>query len=206
MNVPDGLQAGIGVFCYLLGCVCTGYYLVRWRTGKDIRDSGSGAAGATNVGRVLGAPGFLITLLGDAAKGAAAVGGALAVGSREAGAVAMLAVTCGHIWPVQLGWRGGRGVGPALGSLLVFDALLALVLLGTFLVAMAVLKARVASGLLAIALAPLAAWLMQRPFSHLLAIGLLTLLLLLAHGRKLRRGELLVQAGPAEEKIGTGAG
>lgn len=59
---------------YALGCLATGYYWVRWQTGQDIRRLGSGGVGARNVGRVLGPWGFTITLLGDAAKGALAVG------------------------------------------------------------------------------------------------------------------------------------
>ena len=50
-------------------CFTTGYYLVRWRLGQDVREIGSGNVGAKNVGRMLGTYGFVITLLGDFAKG-----------------------------------------------------------------------------------------------------------------------------------------
>ena len=58
---------------YVLGCFATGYYLVRARTGKDLRTIESGSIGARNAGRVLGKTGFAITLLGDFGKGALAV-------------------------------------------------------------------------------------------------------------------------------------
>ena len=58
---------------YFIGCFTTGYYLVRLRTGKDIREMGSGSAGARNVGRFLGKSGFFLTMLGDFIKGALAV-------------------------------------------------------------------------------------------------------------------------------------
>src|ERR1700691_1629571 len=58
---------------YLIGCFTTGYYLVRWRTGGDIREMGSGSAGARNVGRVLGKLGFFVTVTGDFLKGILAV-------------------------------------------------------------------------------------------------------------------------------------
>ena len=58
---------------YLLGCFATGYYLVRARTGRDIREIESGSTGTSNVGRVLGKSGYLLTVLGDMAKGALAV-------------------------------------------------------------------------------------------------------------------------------------
>src|SRR5262245_37550080 len=64
---------GVVVSAYLIGCFTTGYYLVRWRCGKDVRETGSGNAGARNVGRLLGSSGFLLTLFGDYAKGALAV-------------------------------------------------------------------------------------------------------------------------------------
>src|SRR6266700_3220802 len=54
---------------YSLGCFTSGYYLVRWRTGDDIRLLGSGSVGATNVSRVLGKPGFVLTVLCDFFKG-----------------------------------------------------------------------------------------------------------------------------------------
>jgi len=53
---------------YVLGCISTGYYLVRFRTGHDIRTLHSGSTGARNVGRVLGRTGFIVTLAGDLAK------------------------------------------------------------------------------------------------------------------------------------------
>jgi glycerol-3-phosphate acyltransferase PlsY len=107
---------------YILGCFSTGYYLVRLRAKQDIRQSGSGSAGGTNVGRLLGRGGFALTMAGDTVKGAAAMGLALWLGVAEwAVALVMLAVVAGHIFPAQLGFRGGRGLSPALGCLLVYD-------------------------------------------------------------------------------------
>src|SRR6266446_6101426 len=63
----------VALGAYLLGCFTTGYYLVRLRTGRDIRELGSGSVGAKNVGRFLGWTGFGVALLGDFSKGAFAV-------------------------------------------------------------------------------------------------------------------------------------
>src|ERR1017187_8659729 len=112
---------------YLLGCFATGYYLVRARTGKDIREIESGSTGARNVGRVLGKPGFVLTVFGDFGKGALAVWGAWEwTNNHHLAAVAMLAVIAGQIWPAQLRFRGGQGVAASLGALLVFDYRMAL--------------------------------------------------------------------------------
>ncbi len=69
-SVDWGKGIGVVLGSYVLGCFTTGYYLVRWRTGQDLRGLGSGSVGAKNAGRVLGAMGFLLTLTGDLAKGA----------------------------------------------------------------------------------------------------------------------------------------
>jgi glycerol-3-phosphate acyltransferase PlsY len=65
--------AGVGL-AHALGCLCAGHYLVRWRTGRDVRGTGSGSAGARNAGRLLG-PGAFVPVLGlDLLKGVTAVG------------------------------------------------------------------------------------------------------------------------------------
>jgi glycerol-3-phosphate acyltransferase PlsY len=102
---------------YALGGVSPGWLLVRRAGGGDIRQHGSGATGATNVGRVLGARGFIFVLLLDAIKGAAAVYGVRHLsGGAPWAALALPAVIAGHIWPVWLGFRGGRGGAALLGG------------------------------------------------------------------------------------------
>lgn len=107
---------------YMIGCFSTGYYLTRFWTGADIRKTGSGATGARNVGRLLGRIGFVITFLGDLAKGLVAVWLA-SVLTRQHWVItaSLLAVVIGHIWPVQLGFNGGKGIATAFGGGLFFD-------------------------------------------------------------------------------------
>jgi glycerol-3-phosphate acyltransferase PlsY len=105
---------------YVLGCIATGYYLVRWRRGQDLRTVGSGATGGRNVGRVLGPVGFLATAGVDLAKSVAAVAIPIWLGwGSVAVAAAMIGVTAGHVWPAQLGFRGGKGIAPFVGTMLV---------------------------------------------------------------------------------------
>src|SRR5262249_21199289 len=72
-SVPYGRELLVILADYVLGCFTSGYYLVRGRTGEDIRLLGSGSVGATNVSRVLGLPGFCLTVSCDLAKGMLAV-------------------------------------------------------------------------------------------------------------------------------------
>src|SRR5213082_212511 len=121
-SVPYAKETLVMLLGYALGCFTSGYYLVRWRTGDDIRWLGSGSVGATNVGRVLGRPGFFLTVLCDFFKGLFAVWLARYFQLNPTGTVlAMVAVAIGHIWPAQLWFHGGKGVATSLGALLMFD-------------------------------------------------------------------------------------
>jgi acyl phosphate:glycerol-3-phosphate acyltransferase len=110
-------QVTLLLLAYGLGCLNAGYYLLRWRDGRDIRQLGSGNAGARNVGRVLGRQGFALVFVLDAAKGVLAVTAA-PHWAPEVAALCALLVTLGHVYPVQLNWRGGKGVATAIGALL----------------------------------------------------------------------------------------
>ena len=167
---------------YVLGCLSVGYYLVRFRTGQDIRGLGSGSAGSSNVARVLGAPGFVITLVADVAKGASAAWAAFYFGLTLWGVMlVMIAVVMGQIWPVQLGFRGGKGVATALGAVLVFDyRLVILVLLLTGLI-LAVARQRTVSGLVAVAFFPGVAAIMGHSQTGVIGVSALALLILFAH-------------------------
>lgn len=140
---------------YLLGYVCVGYYLVRFRTGQDVRKLGSGSVGARNVRRVLGPWGFAATLLGDAAKGALAVWLARHFASdHRIEMLALGAAVAGHIWPAQLQFKGGKGLATAFGALLVFDIVSAVAYWALAGAAHLALRSSVLAGLLAVTLMP----------------------------------------------------
>ena len=172
---------------YVLGCFTAGYYLVRWRTGEDIRLTGSGSVGATNVGRLLGRPGFMLTVLLDFSKGVFAVW--LADYFRlkpEPMMMTMLAVAAGHIWPMQLWFRGGKGVATSLGAILVFDYVIALVYAGLFLALFGLMRNFVLAGLLAFAITPLALFLAGFPLTSVFGLSALAVLILIAHRKNVR--------------------
>lgn len=120
---------------YLLGSIPSGYLAGRWLAGLDIRREGSGSTGATNVLRVVGKGPALAVFLVDVLKGAAAVLLAktfldpFGVGVVLAG----LAALAGHIWPVWLGWKGGKAVATGLGMLLGLTWPVGLACFGIFL-------------------------------------------------------------------------
>ena len=124
-----GLIAVIG---YLLGSINVAIVYIRRRYRADIRDEGSGNAGATNVARVHGLGAGLLTLGTDMLKAAAAGW----IGWRLAGetglAVACAASFTGHCWPEYFGFRGGKGVSVAACIALLFDWRFFLMLLALF--------------------------------------------------------------------------
>ena len=104
---------------YLLGAIPCGYLAGRWLKGIDLRDCGSGSTGATNVLRNVGKGPALLVFLLDVCKGALAVLLAKSVGLNDwVQVLAGLAALAGHIWPVWLGWKGGKAVATGLGMFL----------------------------------------------------------------------------------------
>ena len=109
------------VLGYLLGSIPFGFLIARARQGRDIRSTGSGNIGAANVARVVGFGAGALTLLLDAAKGYLAVWVAAGLTSESATwmVLAALAAIAGHVFPVWLGFRGGRGVATGVGVFLL---------------------------------------------------------------------------------------
>ena len=111
----------IAVCAYLLGSLSFAIIVSKVTLGKDIRNYGSGNAGLTNAYRTMGAGKTLFVLLGDIAKGAAAI----TIGAVLAGPVGKLVagifVILGHMFPVYFGFRGGKGVVTAAAMMLMLD-------------------------------------------------------------------------------------
>jgi glycerol-3-phosphate acyltransferase PlsY len=107
---------------YLIGAIPTGVILTRLVAGQDIRNSGSGNIGATNVYRVAGRKMGVITLIGDCLKGVIPVQAATSFGfSPQIVALVALITFLGHCYPIYLGFKGGKGVATALGIFLVIS-------------------------------------------------------------------------------------
>ena len=167
---------------YALGSISTGYYLVRLRTGQDIRLLGSGSTGSRNVARSLGLAASATTLAGDAAKGVLAAGTAVLLGLETWATMLVIgAVVAGHIWPPQLRFRGGKGLATVMGAVLVFDYILVLIAYSVAAVTLALSRRLTPSGLVAVALTPPFAFLIERPQAEFVGLSLLAALILFSH-------------------------
>lgn len=122
------------VLSYLIGAIPTGVVLTRMMGGEDVRKSGSGNIGATNVYRVAGRTMGILTLVGDCLKGVLPVVVASNYFELGASQIALVALAAflGHCYPVYLGFKGGKGVATALGIFLVLSPLSVLGVLGIF--------------------------------------------------------------------------
>ena len=173
---------------YALGSVSTGYYLVQIRTGKDIRRLGSGSTGSRNVARLMGPPAFVATLAGDAAKGALAAWAALLLGLEPWGVLLVIfAVVAGHIWPIQLGFQGGRGLATVIGAVVVLDYWLVLAAFLVVAITLTISKNFTLSGLVAVALTPGIAVMIGHSYTNMTGLALVAALILFAHRENIRR-------------------
>jgi glycerol-3-phosphate acyltransferase PlsY len=183
---------------YLLGSVPTGYLLVKLFRHEDIRAIGSGNIGATNVlrsgGKGLGAATFVL----DALKGAAAVwlGALLAsillpsLPFRDAQALAAVSAVVGHMFPVWLHFRGGKGVATGFGVFLVAAPLAALSSIALFTLVLLITRYVSLASILGAASFPMFAWLLVRgdkPAPYIAAQVVVALLIILKHHQNIRR-------------------
>jgi glycerol-3-phosphate acyltransferase PlsY len=188
---------------YLLGSLSFAVILVRVFRGKDVREEGSGNAGATNVLRTSGKLLAISTLLLDALKGTAAVllMRALSPDPRWEGIAAVFALL-GHVFPLYFGFRGGKGVATAVGAFVVLAPLAVAALFGVFALVVAVTRYVSLGSIATACLLPLSVSLLARKDPPtIVASAVATAILLVTHRSNIRR----LVAG-TERKVGTKRG
>lgn len=186
----------VAVLAYLLGSVPFGIVITRALGLGDLRKIGSGNIGATNVLRTGNKGAALATLLLDAGKGGIAVLIARAMVGEDAAQLAALASFLGHLFPVWLGFKGGKGVATFLGTLLALAWPVGLAVCATWLVTALLTRISSLSALVAAASASL--WLFVFNHGQMLFLAvILTLLVYVRHWANLER----IKAG-TEPKIG----
>ena len=190
------------IVAYLIGSIPFGYLIVRLSGGGDVRQTGSGGTGATNVSRRAGKAAGILTLVLDAMKGAIAVvvarmmlgAGGASVNAKWWVAAAAIATIAGHIFPVWLALRGGKGVATAVGVFFMI-APFALLCAGlVFLIVAALTRYVSLASLAAAVLIPFFLWLQKwliqpaadiRPPLTAAVVG--ALLIIFAHRRNIAR-------------------
>ncbi len=191
ITTPIAVLALTALAGYLLGSVPFGMVWARVFGLGDIREIGSGNIGATNVLRTGNRLAAFLTLVGDIGKGAFAVLVARGLLGEDAAQAAGLGAYLGHLYPVYIGFKGGKGVATWLGTLAALAWPVGLAAAATWLVTAALFRISSLAGLTAAALGPVWALVLGRPEALLIAI-LLGALIFVRHReniRRLRRGE-----------------
>jgi glycerol-3-phosphate acyltransferase PlsY len=169
-----------------LGSIPFGLVLTRLAGLGDIRSIGSGNIGATNVLRTGNKPLALAVLLLDSGKGAAAVLIATALLGPSAMPAAALGAVIGHLFPVWLGFKGGKGVATTLGTLLALAWPVGLIACVIWLGVALIFRISSAAALTAVAAAPIAAWLL-RDSSLAIFVLIVAALVWIKHAENIRR-------------------
>jgi acyl phosphate:glycerol-3-phosphate acyltransferase len=186
VNAKD---AGLLLLAYLCGSIPFGLLLTRWFKKTDVREAGSGNIGATNVARVAGKKLGLVVLLLDALKGVVPVLASRALSQEMHGlhAVVGLAAFLGHVFPLWLGFKGGKGVATALGVLAVLVPLGALVGFVVYACVFALLRVSSLGSLLGAVTAVTTAFVTSTPRPYAWLVSGLFVLLLFTHRANIQR-------------------
>lgn len=183
----------LSLLAYLLGSLPTGLVVARLLGGPDPRQAGSGNVGTANVYRLLGPKAGGLTLAGDVLKGAAPVLVALfwlpPLGAWQESALALvgLVAVLGHMFPLYLGFQGGKGVATAFGVILVLCPWAALHLVIIYVIALAQTRIFSVAALLCTWLLPVAVGLFSHSKAYIFLAGVLSGLILLKHRDNLER-------------------
>lgn len=182
------LAVSLVVLGYLSGSVPFGVLLTRWFVGADVRRAGSGNIGATNVARVGGKGLGIAVLLLDTAKGALPTLISIQLSPSAAVHAAVgLAAFLGHVFPVWLKFRGGKGVATALGILSVLEPWAALSGFLAYAVLFAILRVSSIGSLAGGVCALVAAFLSPRPKEYAVLTLVLFALMVFTHRGNIRR-------------------
>ena len=181
-------QLVLALAAYLIGSLSFATILVRLFRGVDVRDHGSGNAGATNVLRTAGRGLAIATMALDLAKGAAGVllMHLVSYDPRWTG-LAGVAAILGHVFPVFFGFRGGKGVATAIGAFLVISPLAVLAAVLLFILVVAATRYVSLGSVTAACVLPLSLRLLRAPEAHVVAGALTTALILFSHRANIRR-------------------
>ncbi|MFM8490512.1 MAG: glycerol-3-phosphate 1-O-acyltransferase PlsY [Candidatus Methylopumilus sp.] len=176
------------LFSYLIGAISFGIIISHIFSLPDPRTIGSKNPGATNVLRTGKKFAALLTLLGDALKGALTVGLAqyFELPSLIVGFIA-IATLIGHVFPIYYGFKGGKGVATAAGILFMFSWVMGLIILAIWLGVFFIWRYSSLAAILAASLSPVIGFFYKIDFYELIATSIIALILILRHIENIKR-------------------
>ncbi|MBN6188583.1 glycerol-3-phosphate 1-O-acyltransferase PlsY [Aneurinibacillus sp. BA2021] len=183
------MGAVVIILSYLLGSISFSILVAKKVAKIDIREHGSGNAGATNTLRVLGkGPGIVVLLL-DAAKGAMAVGAAhwLTGGNDWVVVLSGIAAILGHNWPIFFGFRGGKGVATTIGTLLALVPLPGLIAVIVTIAVIAVTRYVSLGSLVFFTLIPIILFIKGAPSAYIVGTLFVAVLGYIRHAENIQR-------------------
>jgi glycerol-3-phosphate acyltransferase PlsY len=175
---------------YLFGSIPFGYLIVHWQRGVDVRTTGSGSIGATNVMRNLGVIGFAATFLLDFGKGIAAIllASRLTAANPVWVAAAAVGAIVGHCFPVWLKFRGGKGVATAVGVFLALAPLEVGISLGIFAVIVAISRTISLGSIIAVGAFPALLYFLDHPpLPTVIGASACAVIIIIQHRSNIRR-------------------
>jgi glycerol-3-phosphate acyltransferase PlsY len=181
------MEALLVICSYLLGSVPSGF-IVGKLSGLDVRKAGSGNIGATNVARLLGKKGGVLTLIADTAKGIIPVFAVQQMGlSDRIAALVGIAAFLGHLYPIFLKFKGGKGVATALGVLLGLAPLATIILLGVFAAVAFTTRIVSLSSIITAVAAPLVLWLFYYSSPYIVMTAFMAIMIVFRHYGNIQR-------------------
>ena len=184
----------VGIVAYLIGSISFSVIISKKMAGFDVREKGSGNAGATNMLRSVGKKAAILTLLGDALKGVVAILFAIIVGAIAKSAdksllvqIAGILVVVGHTFPIFFGFKGGKGVASTFGFILVTCWPVAVIALGIWLVMAFAFRYSSLSALTAAVFVPVASYFLAPSLEYTVVYALVVLLVIVRHHGNIRR-------------------
>jgi len=181
------MEALLVIFSYLLGSVPSGLIIGKL-SGLDVRKAGSGNIGATNVARLLGKTGGLLTLVGDTAKGFIPVLVVQQMGfSYSVTALVGVAAFLGHLYPIFLKFKGGKGVATSFGVLLGLAPLATMILLVVFAAVAFTTRIVSLSSMVTAVAAPLVLWLFYYSPTYVIVTAFMALMIVFRHYANIQR-------------------
>lgn len=176
------------LFSYLIGAISFGIVVSHFFSLPDPRTIGSKNPGATNVLRTGKKLAALLTLLGDALKGAITVGLAqyFELSSWMVGLIA-IATLIGHVFPIYYGFKGGKGVATAAGILFMFSWVMGLIVLAIWLIVFLIWRYSSLAAIIAGSLSPVIGFFYGIDFYELIASSMIAFILILRHMENIKR-------------------